>query len=356
MRLGSNWRPIELVEETWRRLTRVHLGLAFMIGLLATGILLVNVQELSTALVIVDENKLRGENIFVIAVPDEESLDSTTCESLSRQDWVETSGSVFGENVAADATWEPAGVRLSVIELSQGALGSWWPDAPNSGGVFVGNDLSGTLGISPKAKIASSGELTTINDSLPLSVTPKNLQASIVRVVPAVGAAQECWFRVTPLGQGSAGSLAQVRFPNNTMLTAAYARGNDLAGDPEDQLFTSQGLTLWVGAVGVALIFIAFVGLSRRSEVGIYRALGTRWSEVWFMAVLQIFVLTALSTSLVVASSMLWLAVTQTLPLTGDIIWYLTAPVASYALIVCAAGPLIQTLAASGKIVNTMKN
>jgi uncharacterized protein YfiM (DUF2279 family) len=350
----ASWRIGELVDEAWRRLTPVHVAAAALIGVLTSALLVAGAAELTTAFALTEARAAAGVDVVVVSVPDDETLDAGTCGRLAASGAVLAAGANFGESVHLDARWQPAGVAVPLMDLTLGALRTWWPEAPAGGGLFVGADLRDTTGLDAGMTVTADGTPLTVTGVLPDSVTPDLWQASVVRLVPAAGPAAECWIRMAAGTDASGGHVAAA-FPDNRPIVVPFARHDDLSADPRVFLESSPARFGWLAGTGAGLVVLSLIALGRREESGIYRVTGTSWPELAAMALVQTVILVLPAAALATAATMLAVAWTTDLALTGDVVWYLVQPVVLMVLALCAVAPLGHVAAAAGAQVDTMR-
>lgn len=350
----SGWRLGELIDESWRRMRGVHLVLAALVASLAAAVTLAGSADLLAALDIVEAREQQGVDLFVTSVPDTEVLDGGMCERIASTAGVRAAGAYYGENITANATWVPAGIAVPIVDVSPGGLHVWWPAAPAEGGLFVGDDLAATIGLSAGMDVQLDGQQVPISAVLPRTVLPDTLQAGVVRVVPAVDGATECWVRLDPGARGAARDIAESAFLDNTLITAAFAELDDLSADPLTALDGPTHLA-WTLAAGAALVLMLVVALGGRTEVGIYRATGSDWSDLVAMSVVQTVVLVAYSVSLAVSATLLVVHLRTGVPSASDEVWFVVQPTLLYALTLVVLGPTIQLLGTAGALVDQMK-
>jgi len=322
-------------------------------AVLAVGVSAAGELRASTA----EAERLRaaGTTVMVAVVPEGEFITAAQCARLSRSDQVRAAGLVMGEAVRADARWAPAGVDVPVADMTLGAVQAWWPGAPADTSLFVGMDLAATREMGRAPTITLAGEPHVIRARLDQSVRPGVFQASVVRIVPAVGAGRECWFRIAPgVARADAESLSAVAISDTLSHAAPFAVEDDLAVNPEDGLRTAGARLLLWSALGGVVLVAALVGASLRQETGIYRATGTSSSELLLMHVVQSAIIVPTGAGLGASGALLWCTLGGQ-PLPADGIWYVVQPMLLASMVMLAAvGPVLHA-ATSGAVVDRMK-
>lgn len=319
------------------------------------GLLVVGATELRNALSLASVRSQAGVDVNLVTVPDSEKLDAGACSRLAGSESVMSAGASFGENIAADARWQPAGIAVPVIDLTAGALRTWWPEAPATGGLFVGHDLSESSGLGVGMTVTIDGHSARITGELPDRVAPDLWQAGVVRVVAAIGPATECWLRTADGASGASEQIARPAFPDNHVVVAPYVRLDELSTDPSSVLQSSPTRQIWsaVAATGLAIFF--FIALATRSEVGIYRVTGSTWPELAAMAMAQTAVLVLVPAGFATTAVFLWLAWSTDVPFAGDVVWYLIQPLLLTILTLGILTPVVQLVAAARSAVDTMR-
>lgn len=93
-------------------------------------------------------------------------------------------------------------------------------------------------------------------------MTPAILHAGVVRVVPAMGTAPECWIRVAPgIDPESVRYFAAAGFSDVPVITVPFAKAGDLSVDPATILAHGASRYLWVAGAAVDLLLSMFVAL-----------------------------------------------------------------------------------------------
>ncbi len=353
-RTAGSWRVRELASEALRRIAGLHTATGLALAAILGTCLLVSTADLKTAFAAEQAAREAGLDVSVVTVAQDSWLDAAQCEALSQAPGVLAAGASLGENITTTAVWTPSGIDLPLVDLTAGGLRTWWPEYDGSTGLFVGRDLSSTRGLSPGMRMSIDGQRVTVTDRLPPSVAPVALQSSVVRVVPASGRAQECWLRVPAGSAGAAEQTAMVGLAGSTVLVTAFLDPATRTGIVQ-RLSESAGRMAWLVATVAGLALLGFVGVTRRREVGVYRATGTGWPALTAMHSLQVLVLAWTAMLLVATTGMLWVALTQLgLPTSPDVLWYLLQPILLVTLAWIAVGPLVLRIAGAGAIVDIL--
>lgn len=354
MNTAPGWRIGDLVEEATRRLGGLHVLSGVALGFVLAAAFAATTIDLRVAFEAERAAQLAGLDVSTVTVAQDSTLDAADCERLGRAPGVQAAGGSLGENTTLGARWTPSGLAVPVIDVTPGALRTWWPGHASAVGVFVGQDLSTVRGLTPGMRLDIDGESVAIAGTLPESVAPDALQSAVVRVVPARGRAQECWIRTEATAGAAAEPLAQVTLADTTLLVAPY-----LDPTTRDQIVTnltsSPTAAAWLPATVAGLVLIGFVGIARRREVAIYRTTGSRWSALTAMHVVQVVLLAWPALLLVTTTGVLFVVLAEPiLPVSADVLWYLVQPVLHTTSAWVVLGPLVLRIAASGAIVDNL--
>ena len=323
------WRWPDLVDEAWRRVGGVTVltaaFLAATTGVLGVGI----VSRLAAAAEAERALEIAGLDVTQVVVPDGETLDAASCARLGSSDAVAASGAYFGEAVGTPGTWITTRVEVPVLDVSLGALHVWWPEAPPTGGVFVGPDYAAATGLEGGAQIAIGGSVVVLSGVLPDRVAPAELRASLVRIVPAVGQASQCWLRVDRHARGVSQAIAESAFPESAVVAVPFVRATDLTADPEAVL-DSQALRLaTAGAIVLTGLAVAVRAFILRGEFAIYRVTGTSRRELLVMAQLQALMLLVPAWTSGIGLTLVFFAAQPILGTSPSTLWFVLAPLVS---------------------------
>lgn len=346
-----------MLEEAARRL-RLRDGIvAATCALLAGGIVVGNGADLARAVRAARTQLAAGVTVFSVEPHDPlaAGLDPLACAGLTGNSAVIAAGASKGEDVTAGARWSPSGLPVSVWDLTPQALQVWWPDMPAAGGLFVGRDLAEVTGLAGGDPIDLGDDVVETVAVLPDTVRPAAWQASLIRTVPATGAGRwECWFRVDPGTGDQAPDLAAAAFPDVEYSIRPFARTDELSTSPLQLLSGSSGRWTWLAAVGIVVALQGVVALAGRGESGIYRATGSRLPDLWLMATVRALILVGVAVPLGAVGGAVVLSA-DPLALTSEVaLWYVLQPVVLFASALLVALPVIDTVAATGSVADTL--
>jgi len=350
----SGWRSGEIVEEAVRRLRPLHVLTGVTVAALCGLTVVAAAADLQRAADVVATRDRVGYTVWVVTVPDTETLSAAGCSDVAAVDQVAAAGAAYGENTTISAVWLPTRLDVSIVDLSPGAMRTW-TRSDVAAGVFVGDELSAATGMPVGASLSTADGALTAAQRLDAAVVPGLLRSSVVRVVPATGVAPECWFRLDESAASAAADIAAVAFPDNLTFVARYSEIDDLSTDPVAVLTESPLRFAWLIAVAVVLLLVVLLGLSTRTEVGIYRATGSSRRDLATMANLQIviIVLTGAPVGMLLATLGVWWFGT---PLAGgDSLWFILQPGVATILSVLVLGPAVLVIASSGRVVDALR-
>lgn len=351
----TGWRLGELRDEAVRSIGYRHIAAGIITALVCVGLIAVGALDLSRAIAHRHTLEEGGISVYVAQTMNpNDPLDAAACARIASGNGVLAAGGYMGENTTADAEWQPSGIRVQLVDLTLGALQVWWPDAPAAGGLFVGNDLAATIGIGESASVTIDGVPLTVQGTLPETVKSSIVQASVVRVVPALGNATECWYRTAPGAAGPLDELASAAFPNQLVGTKPFLEPGTGSITPREILTSGPSALAWPIALGIAVLLWAALGIMDRRETAVYRSLGTSRAE--FAALLLIrFVVVALPLAClaVVGSILAYIMLGNAWD--PDLGMYLLQPVVVFLLGSLVLAVLLPTLTALGAVANAIR-
>lgn len=355
MSTARGWRYVDLVEESWRRLDAVAIVAGGIVTVLATGLGLLSTQSLHDAAALAERQTLAGVHAVSVTSLDGQLLNARACGRLREIDSVVASGAYYGENTALDTTWPPTNVALSVVDVSSGALDVWLPERDAELGIIVGSDYSDSMGIVPGTTVTLDGTPLTVTSTTTGGATPLALKSALVRVVPAVDDAPECWIRLVPGASAEAQFVAEQAFPSREVVAAPHAQTDDLASDPEGVLrFGDSSVSAGV-AFAVLVVVLALRSVMGRREAGIYRTSGTSLPELFVMSAWQGAVVVALAGSVAVSAVLLRAVLDVSLPLDAGAVYYILQPTLALILAALAIWPLLDLAVASRRVIANMR-
>jgi hypothetical protein len=288
-------------------------------------------------------------------------ISAAKCAALEGTPGVVAAGGVRSHGQATFAT--APGVLFQSASITAGMVRTWDPAAsreatsPATPALVLGRAASDDLGVRSGLAVVPEGESPVTVHVIDPSV--RNPQASrwVLDIVPASGVVDECWVEFTPGAYvaGLAGLPARFSDASTEAVARPYLRQGDFARNPQQELSGRPQRYGWVVAAallaGIALLAAWF----RRTEIGLYIALGTSRSAIAVMFATEIWVVAAVSWGV----SMLWvLAIAELLGynITFGAMGLALLTSSSCALAVCAVAPPLCALVARGSIAGLLKD
>lgn len=355
------WRPLALVREAALNLRASATRTAFLFAAIAVvcGSLALLELRQSSDLLEFQAGLVRAGG-YVAVVSGQSGVPAAKCASLDGTPGIVAAGGVRGHGQATFAS--APGVLFQSASVTSGMLRTWdpgWVEAPPPDGpaLVVGRAASDELGVRTGLSLVPRGEAAaTVRVIDP---TARNPQANrwVLDVVPAAGSVDECWVEFAPAAYEAGLALLPARFIEGSTeaVTRPYLRQGDFARNPGDELSTRPQRHGWTIAAAL-LVGVAVLGAwFRRTELGLYIALGTSRGAVALMFATEVWLLTAAAW----AVSLLWawaIAVALGYRVTGGALGLAVVTSASCALAVMALAPVLCSLVARGSIAVLLKD
>jgi hypothetical protein len=349
------WRPAALVREAALNLRASATRTAFLFAAIAVvcgSLALLELRQASDLLEF--QAGLVRAGGYVAVVSGQTGAPAAKCASLEGTPGVVAAGGVRGHGQATFAS--APGVLFQSASVTSGMLRTWdpsWVEAPPPAGssLIAGAAAAGELGVRTGLTLILQGESpATVRVIDP---TARNPQANrwVLDVVPAAGAVDECWVEFTPSAYEAGLALLPARFTEGSTeaIVRPYLRQGDFARNPGDELGTRPQRYGWTIAAAL-LVGVAVLGAwFRRTELGLYIALGTSRGAVALMFATEVWLLALAAW----AVSLLWawaIAVALGYRVTGGGLGLAVVTSGSCALAVMAVAPLLCSLVARGSI------
>ncbi|MDR0504264.1 MAG: hypothetical protein LBG70_00430 [Bifidobacteriaceae bacterium] len=358
-RLGrpvGHWTSAALIEETWRRHRPFHLLVTAILTALILAVQLLAADDLHRAEQAVQRQEAGGVTVSLIEPADDnQTLDAAACERLNQQPGIIQAGASFSQSTQINATWLPGGLQLPIWDLTSGALAIWWAEGRQASGLLVGSDLKETLGLPEHPLFRLPDGSQTTARSLPANIHHDSLRSALVRIMPPIGSATACWIRSDRAHRSAAEALAQTAFANVALKIIPYARTDALTANPVSHLHDSPTRSAWLVGLAAVILLAGLTGLITRQEVGIYRATGTAWRDLITMNLFQWLIALTCASGIAVSFGWLTMNLTNWMPASPDMVWYIMQPVVALVTASLLAGPSAQTLASLGAIVDRLR-
>jgi hypothetical protein len=340
----TSWRTRELAREAAAGLRSAPLRTGMLLGLALLVAAATTAAELGRADQVAEAEALRrqrGAYVVVVRGRDPDlPVPAPACAALATEPWVRAAGA---SRVAGPVqlTQRPgAGVQVVEVTAAVPAVWSGEPVRTTAAGWLVPAPLAATLGVVPGSLLAAAGL-----DPEPVAATfaPRrhpDAERWLVRVVPPAGAFDECWLDVHPPSLGGALDAIAVAFPGDRYQRSPLLRvERGVSVDPRHDFITRPERHLWLPAGAVLAVLWWLATWSRRSELALYRAVGTsRWAVIALLQIevvplalaMAIGIATGSAAHLVLGGEITWsaMAVAARTVAAGAAVVWLLAPVA----------------------------
>lgn len=221
-----------------------------------------------------------GGYVAVVRDPSGGALDAARCEALGDLDAVVAAGSL-GAPYLTTFTTAP-GTIFRRADITRGALEVWAPGQPvpvtPAMGLIAGAGLGEELGLVAGSFVQPEGEAPLPIVAV-LDTTDRNGQVArwAMSVKPPVGEASECWveFRRRTYDGGIAMLPAWFSEGDEPAVANPYRRSDEFARDPEAEFAGRPQRSGWPIAAALIVAMNWLMTWFRRSELGLYLALGT---------------------------------------------------------------------------------
>jgi hypothetical protein len=277
-----SWRTGALVREAWLnvissrwRTAGIVLAMTAILGSLA-------------ALELRDANELRSfqasfarsGGYVALGIPGSDPASAARCEAMNGQPGVVAAGAVFPAQLA---TLETApGVLFQRAAITRGVLRVWDPGArvPAATGrqVVIGLALAEEMGLRAGSYAMPQGEEPALVTAV-VDVARRNPQVARWLLEPAApeGSAEQCWVEFEPgaYEAGVASLAARFTTGDEEAVARPYIRRDEFTRDPEAEFAARPQRNGWPLAGGLMAGLFALTAWFRRSELGLYLAIGT---------------------------------------------------------------------------------
>ncbi len=281
------WRLGSLLVEAWSNLVSGWprtLALALIVAGVAAGL---TASELTTLrrIVLFERGFVSAGGNVVIAT-NERRIPADRCSLLVARPDVVAAG---GVQVAGPSEVNVApGTLFQTALMTSGVAAVWDPRQARtsealSRGIAVGSAAASELGVAPGAYLGmGSGRPQRVG--VVLDVAERNPQAArwILFPVAPIGMVDQCWVEFVS-GVGETGvALLEHLFADTgrELVVRPWIKLDEFARSPIEELRTRPQSRAWL-PVGTVLALLFWLALwSRRSELGLYRALGMKRVEM----------------------------------------------------------------------------
>lgn len=234
-------------------------------------------------------------------------LPASRCHLLSqRSEIVQAGGLRTGEVV--EITSAP-GTKIQTGQVTAGAINLWSDPSSSSGefsgGLVLGIDIASELGLGVGRMIAFDGaqpqRVAAVVD--PEERNPR-VAGWLLSPVPAVGTVDQCWVEFIAGALGAGVDVLDVVFADTgtSLRVAPWIQLDEFSRDPSAEFARRVQARAWLPAAFILTLLFWLSAWFRRSEVGLYRAVGTTGAGVWLVGQLEALIVVVVAT----ASGFLW--------------------------------------------------
>jgi len=266
---------------------------------------------------------------YVVVAKAEAGLDASRCERLTDHPVVVAAG---GASVVERTRLAALpGVSMTTAEITQGLLYVWDPvlrsaDAgPISGA--VGSALADELAIAAGNLIQPEGsEPFRVDAVADTEARNPNATRTLLTVSAPTGLVSQCWAEFEPEAFDAAVGYMQTVFDDGSpeisdKLTAApWIELDEFARDPVAELAGRPHRYGWVLVAGLSAVMTWLMIWFRRSELGLYRALGTSRPAMLLLVQAEILIVVMLALPIGMATATLVHAAGGAAPTIGQFV------------------------------------
>ncbi len=358
----STWRLRDLVVDAVRNVAGGRVRSVLLAGVTAGVIGSLVFIELSTTdelLTFQDGFTDSGGNMFIAS--SEEGLAAERCTALASMESV--IGSAGIEAASPVETTIAPGTLFGTGEVTIGALRLFSLEADAStaavaDGWIIGEAAASELGTSQGMWFGIDGsEPRRVGVVIDTEVRNPRTNRWIMAVRPPAGSVSECWVEFTAgVSAGRQETVRAVFSDSADVIVVPWIRLDEFSRDPVAELAGRPQASAWIVAgllIGATAWLVTWF---RRSQIGLYRAVGTGPSTLLILGSVELgipIVSGALIGSLWAIA--IWTAGTAGYPVT-DQLAIAARTATSGALLALAIGPLLWPLTARGSIAEQLKD
>lgn len=264
--------------ESWPRTIVTVVSAAAICGALAFA-------ELRTAtglLAYHDSFVAAGGTVAVVSSPTGQ-VSAARCAALVASPAVRAAGALTPTGTISLAASPQTLVQTATVTAGMVALLD--RSAPASAATVVGDGLAAELGLRAGGSLPTNDATLTVDAVAATAQRAPQLDRTIMRVVPPVGQAAQCWVELRPAdhagGVGTLDAWFDTGAAGSDLDVSALRTTNEFSRDPAAELRDRPQRNAWVIA-GIALVVTGWLATwLRRAELGLHMALGgTRASLV----------------------------------------------------------------------------
>ncbi len=284
-----SWRFSSLLSEAWLNLRRG--GLRSLAGLTIAAAILgavafLELHDSDRALHLAQRYVASGGYV-AIADGSGGGVDAAACEALNNESHVVAAGALRSTGLVSFA--QAPNTLFSRVLVTPGLIRAWAPGstvahAGLADGLVVGPALAAELGLEPDAFVEIGG--TSMRVAAVADVERRNPLAArwAMEFVAPTGPAEQCWveFRPGAYGPGLAALTAWFATGGEGPGVRPYTRREEFSRDPAAEFAGRAQRDGWIAAGAVVGAVFWLMAWFRRSELGLYMALGTPRPAVAF--------------------------------------------------------------------------
>lgn len=290
-----SWRAGALLREAWLNVVTSRwrtAGLVLAVAVILGSLAMLELQD-ADQLRSFQANFVRSGGYVALGIPsggDEAS--AARCEALNGQPGVVAAGGVFAASLATFAT--APGVLFQRAPITEGILRVWDPVAAplrvQDRTLVVGLALAQEMGLRVGSYAVPAGEQPALVTAV-VDTGRRNPQVLrwALDLSPPAGAIEQCWVEFEPgaFEAGLAALPAWFTTGDEEAVARPYVRRDEFTRDPAAEFATRPQRDGWPVAGLVIAGFVALTAWFRRSELGLYLAVGTRRSEMLMLLALE---------------------------------------------------------------------
>ncbi len=358
-----SWRPWELVHEAWLNVVTSPWragGLVLAMSAIFGGLAGLELHEASE-LTGFQDNFLRSGGYVALGIPaDGEPLGAARCEALNGQPGVVAAGAVFAPE--PDTLETAPSVRFQRAAVTRGVLRVWDPRLR----MEPSGERELVLGVALARELALRvGSWAILEGQQPARVAGvaeverRNPQVArwALEIVPPAGAIEECWVEFEPGAyEGGLAALPAIfTTGDKEAIARPYIRRDQFTRDPAAEWASRPQKDGWPLAAGVVAGLFALTAWFRRSELGLYLAVGTPRRSLMAMLAVEVLLVVVFAVALAIAYALAIAEVLRCSP-GWDEVRVVSRTAGSAALLALALSPTLAVLVVRGSIAELLKD
>lgn len=278
------WHLRSLVGEAFRSFVATPVRSLMLVGLFSSLVgSLVLAELVFTDDLIAFTRQYQQSGGYVAIAASDSGLSASTCERLNDRSEVVAAGGVV-DTGAGHLTTAPA-TFVSTAAVTPGLLAVWDPASriSHTEGSAVGRALASELALSKGTTIQLAGaDPFRVGAVVDTEERNPYVSRSLFTISPPMGDLTECWVEFTPSTFGASLPYLQTLFTNSAsdLTVRHWITLDEFARNPTADLETRPQRFAWILVAGLSSLITWLTIWFRRSELGLYRALGTNRSAL----------------------------------------------------------------------------